>query len=60
MKIKILADSTADLTKELCERYNIEQLPLNINLGEDTYIDGLTINPQMIYDFVKESSFSAL
>lgn len=55
MKIKILADSTADLTKEICERYNIEQLPLNITLGDKIYTDGIDINPQKIYDFVKET-----
>ena len=55
MKIKILADSTADLTKEICERYNIEQLPLNINLGDKVYTDGIDIDPQKIYEFVKET-----
>ena len=56
MKIKILADSTADLTKEICEKFDIEQLPLNITLGDNVYVDGITINPEMIYDFVKETN----
>ena len=55
MKIKILADSTADLTREICEKYDIEQLPLTINLGEKSFSDGIDINPEMIYEFVKET-----
>ena len=56
MKIKILADSTADLTKEICEKFDIEQLPLTVSLGENDYFDGVTINPQMIYDYVKQTN----
>lgn len=56
MKIKILADSTADLTKEICEKFDIEQLQLTVSLGENDYVDGVTINPQMIYDFVKQTN----
>ena len=55
MKIKITADSTADLSKELCEKYNIDVVPLCVGLGDDIYLDGETINPDMIYEFVKKN-----
>ena len=32
--VKIIADSTCDLSKELIEKYNISILPLHIILGE--------------------------
>ena len=55
MKIKITVDSTADLTPELCEKYNITVIPLCVNLGEDVYIDGVDITPDMIYDYVAKN-----
>ncbi len=55
MKIKITADSTADLSKELCERFDVELIPLTITLGENSYEDGVDINPDMIYDYVDKT-----
>ena len=34
MSIKITADSTCDLSRELIEKYNIEIVPLSIVRGE--------------------------
>lgn len=47
--IRIISDSTCDLSKELIEKYNIVVLPLHIHLGEDEYQDGVTITPDEIY-----------
>lgn len=47
--IKIISDSTCDLSKELIEKYNIQILPLHIHLGEEEYLDGVTITPDEIY-----------
>lgn len=47
--IKIISDSTCDLSKELIEKYNIDILPLHIHLGEEEYQDGVTISPDEIY-----------
>ena len=55
MKIKITVDSTADLSQELCEKYNIKVIPLCVNLGENLYLDGISINPDMIYDYVAKT-----
>ena len=51
MKIKISADSTCDLSQELIEKYNISTIQLHVSLGENDYLDGVTIQPQDIYDF---------
>lgn len=51
MKIRISADSTADLSQELLDKYNIPTMPLHVSLGENDYLDGVTIQPQAIYDF---------
>ena len=52
MKIKISVDSTADLSTELCERYDIKVIPLCVNLGENLYQDGINITPDDIYNYV--------
>lgn len=38
--IKIIADSTCDLSKELLEQYDISIIPLSINVGDKSYMDG--------------------
>ena len=47
--IKIIADSTCDLSKELLKKYDIDILPLYIVLGDDEYQDGCGISPDEIY-----------
>lgn len=47
--IKIVADSTCDLSKELLEKYNIQIAPLHIVLDEKEYLDGIDITPDEIY-----------
>ena len=49
--IRIISDSTCDLSKELIEKYNIDILPLHIHLGEEEYQDGVTITPDEIYEW---------
>ncbi len=51
MKIKICADSTCDLSKELIERYNVGVMPLHVALGDDDRLDGVTIVPDDIYAY---------
>ncbi|MBP9995841.1 MAG: DegV family protein [Lachnospiraceae bacterium] len=46
--VKILADSTCDLSAELVEKYNIDIIPLHILLGEKEYCDGVDITPTQI------------
>ena len=38
--VKIISDSTCDLSEELLEKYKVAILPLHILLGEDEYEDG--------------------
>lgn len=47
--IKIISDSTCDLTQELIEKNNIEIIPLHILLGDKEYEDGKSITPEEIY-----------
>ena len=54
MAVKIIADSTCDLSKELIERYDITIVPLHVILGEQEYKDGEEIGPDEIYRWSDE------
>lgn len=47
--VKIVSDSTCDLSPELVNRYDIDILPLHILLGEKEYKDGKNITPDEIF-----------
>ncbi len=53
--IQITADSTCDLPKEICEKYGVEIKPLYVVLGENSYLDGVEIQADEIYDFVAKN-----
>ncbi len=55
MKIIVTTDSTSDLPKELVEKYNIGVMPLNVNLGDDTFEDGIDIGPKKIFNYVDKT-----
>lgn len=47
--VKIIADSTCDLSHDLLEKYDISIIPLRILLGDSDYEDGKNITPDDIY-----------
>mgnify|MGYP000080735633 FL=1 len=49
-KIKIITDSTLDLPAELIREKDIEVLPLLINFGEESYLDGIEITTKEMID----------
>ena len=55
-KIKIITDSTADLSQELYDKYDIEVLPLLINFGDDSYFDGVEINPEEVFRRIEKDN----
>jgi DegV family protein with EDD domain len=52
--IRIFADSTLDLDIELRHLYNIEVLPLTVTMKDRQYRDGLEIDTQQLFDYVKK------
>lgn len=52
-KIKIITDSTLDLPSNLIKEKNIEVLPLLINFGEESYLDGVEINTKEMLDKIE-------
>ncbi len=47
MSIRIITDSTADMTGEFREK--MIQVPLTVSFGEEEYIDGVTIDKELFY-----------
>ena len=52
MRIKIISDSTCDLSQELLEKYNISIVPLTIIKDGEAFSDGITITPADIFAHV--------
>ena len=53
--IRIVADSTCDLPKDLLEKYNISIIPLCIVMGDESYYDGIETTPDEIYAWADEN-----
>lgn len=53
MSVRIIVDSTADLTDAVRERVCV--VPLTIRFGEEEYIDGVTIDSTQFYEKLIES-----
>lgn len=53
-KIKIITDSSADLPKEVFRELDIEVLPLLINFGEESYLDGVDITIDELFERIDE------
>ena len=47
--IKIVSDSTSDLSKEIIDKYGIVIVPLYVRLGDEEKKDGIDITPEEIY-----------
>jgi DegV family protein with EDD domain len=54
-KIALVTDSTCDLSQELTDNYQINMLPININFGENHYLDKITIHPEQFYSLLEEN-----
>ena len=52
--VKIIADSTCDLSEDLIRKYDVDILPLHILLGEKEYEDGKSITPEGIFQWSDE------
>jgi len=49
-KIALVTDSTANLPKDLIEKHYIHVVPLKIQWGDDSLIDGVTISTDAFYE----------
>ncbi len=52
MRIKITADSTCDLSEQLLSEHEITLMPLVVNMGAESFLDGVSIQPGDIFSHV--------
>ena len=50
MTIKIVTDSTCDLPQTVVDKYDITVIPLYINVGDQSYIDGIELSRAEFYE----------
>ena len=55
-KIKIITDSTLDLPADLVREKGIEVLPLLINFGAESYLDGVEINTHDMLERIEKEN----
>lgn len=53
--IQLITDSSADLPKELIDRYNIVVVPLTITIDGKDYLEGVDITPQEFFEKMSQS-----
>lgn len=54
-KIAVVTDSIADIPKDILEKHDIHQIPLNIVVGDSLYLDKATITPKDFYHIINNS-----
>ncbi|MBN1814171.1 MAG: DegV family protein [Anaerolineae bacterium] len=50
MSVRIVTDSTADIPPHLAEELDITVLPVYINIGENSYLDGVELTREEFYE----------
>jgi DegV family protein with EDD domain len=55
-KVAIVTDSTAYIPKDVVEEYQIQVIPLHLHWGEETFLDGVDIQPEEFYTRLKQSN----
>jgi len=51
--IALVTDSTCDLSQELIDFYQIHVVPINLNFGDNHYLDKVTMQPNQFYDLLE-------
>ena len=54
--ITISTDSTADLTRDLYEKYKIQVVPLGVVIGDHAFKDGIDVTPGDVYNAVEKKN----
>lgn len=55
-KVKIITDSTNDLTREMLDSYGVTIVPLYVDFGEESYKDGVDLIPERLFELVEEKN----
>ena len=53
--VKIITDSTSDITREQAKAMNIEIVPLRVLFGEKVYMDGVDLSSEEFYELLDKA-----
>jgi DegV family protein with EDD domain len=53
--IALVTDSTCDLPHDILDHYQINMVPINLNFGDNHYLDKVTIQPHQFYNLLENS-----
>ncbi|MBU1063665.1 DegV family EDD domain-containing protein [bacterium] len=51
-KIALVVDSACDLPQEFIDEYQVHVIPVRVSFGNSTYIDKITITPDLFYEML--------
>ncbi|MBN1955927.1 MAG: DegV family protein [Anaerolineae bacterium] len=54
MTVRIVTDSSCDLPQDVVAQYGISVVPLYINIGQKSYLDGIELSRQSFYEQLPE------
>ena len=58
MAIRIVIDSTADVTQEIIEKHNLKMVPLKVNFENESYLDKVELTTSMFFDKLAQAEKS--
>jgi len=53
-KIRLITDTNASLPADLVEKYDIIEVPIRIQFGEETYLTGVEIDDKKLFEMIDE------
>ncbi len=51
--VRIIADSSNDVPKDMQEKYRVKIVPLKVNIGDESYRDWVDITPDVLYQRIE-------
>lgn len=57
MKVKVVTDSGALMTRLEANALGIDYLPLQVTIDEQTYLDGMNLSTSYLYDQMEKGLF---
>ena len=55
MGIRIVIDSTSDVTDEIIEKYNLKMVPLTVNFENESFLDKIELSSAEFFDKLEKS-----
>ena len=51
---KLIIDTTCDVNSSITDKYDLEIIPLNITINDKSYLDGVEIDTETVYKYMRD------